>query len=92
MCVSCPLPIRVRPGISFRVGVHPPLDESKLSTPPLAKASQQATASGGTGIDVNAMEKQMLNRETKAAVLRIEIFKVGGQGREAMLLILSEGF
>ena len=66
------------------MGVHPPLDEAKLATPAAAKAAVAAAGGGTSAIDVHAMEKQMLHRETKAAVLRIEIFKVswGPEGQE----------
>ena len=51
--------------------MHSPLDEAKLSAPSVSKKLVE-----GSGIDVKMMEKQMLQRETKAAILCIEIFKV----------------
>ena len=86
---------RSRPGVSFRVGVHPPVDEAKLASPAppasaataAAPASAEGAAKEGEGgppaIDVHAMERQMLRRETKPAILRLEIMKVGTAGRTA---------
>ncbi len=67
---------RAKPGISFRVGVHPPVDEARLS------AGKPEHTVNARGIDVYAMEQQMLLRQTKAAIMRIEIFKVRGPEAE----------
>ncbi|GAX73193.1 hypothetical protein CEUSTIGMA_g646.t1 [Chlamydomonas eustigma] len=70
---------RMKPGLSFRVGVHPPLEEARLSASPPPDGKHFVNENG---VDVHAMEAQMLQRETKAAVMRIEVFKLG-EGEDA---------
>ena len=85
-----PCSARVKPGMAFRVGVHPPIDEAKLAAPPPAKVQAKAEdGAAGEGkaktIDVHAMERQMLQRETKPAVLLIDVVTVRWGGGVALL-------
>lgn len=69
---------RVKPGLTYRVGVHPPMDESKFSTPAVAATSGEEGFQAASGkIDLHEMERQMLLRETRPALLRIDVVKIG---------------
>jgi PAS domain S-box-containing protein len=78
---------RIKPGVTFKLGIHPPLDESKFSP---AQANERSPDAQGK-VDMRVIEKSLLDRQTKPCLLRVDVVN-HGHGDDATEEIFLEIF